>query len=307
MNNILLILLFVALSLPRVLLAQSDEEAAAELPLFDVELIIFKNNRVPKSREFILPVSSPSKGEQVFELASSASVAAAREMQYELIAPEEFRMMEVLSKLAASPRYEVLLHAAWRQPGVGLEQVIPVWIKGGRIYGEEYTSIDSQIEFFENNPDFSELDGSSAQLLEFDEQNLEAMELKLQQQLEQGQQAAVAHGGLYELEGKITIALSRYLHTYVNLVFRRPRLSVDPVLNNPVQEKYLSTYAADTRILNNHQLKEHRRMRSKNIHYLDSPEFGMLILINRYKAAVAEVHVTELEALLPEADTQTVE
>ena len=298
MKNILLILLFSALSLPRVLLAQSDEEAVAELPLFDVELIIFKNLQVPKGREFILPVSSPSKTGQVFELASSASVAAAGKMQYELLTPDDFRMMELLSQLVASPRYEVLLHAAWRQPGVELKQVIPIWIKGGRIYGEEFTSIDNQIEYFENNPDSSGLDGSSAQLLEFDDQNLEAMELKLQQQLEQEQQAAVAHDGLYELEGKITIALSRYLHTYVDLVLRRPRLSIDPVLSNPVQEKYLATHAADTRILNNHQLKEHRRMRSKNLHYLDSPEFAMLILIHRYEAAEVEAVATELEEAL---------
>ena len=122
----------------------------------------------------------------------------------------------------------------------------------------------------------------------------------LQQQLEHEQQAAVAHGGLYELEGKITIALSRYLHTYVDLVLRRPRLSIDPVLSNPVQEKYLATHAADTRILNNHQLKEHRRMRSKNLHYLDSPEFAMLILIHRYEAAEVEAVATELEEPLPD-------
>ena len=307
MNNFLIILLLAVLSLPRVVLAQSDEEAAAEIPLYDVELIIFKNDQTPKGREFILPVSSPSKQGQIFELASSASVAAAREMQYELLAPDQFRMMDMLSKLVASPRYEVLLHVAWRQPGVELKQVIPVWIKGGRIYGEEFTSIDNQIEFIENNPDLSELDDDSTQLLEFDDQNLEAMELKLQQQLEQEQQAAVSHGGLYELEGKITIALSRYLHTYVELVLRRPRLSIDPMLSNPVQEQYLATQAADTRILNNHQLKEHRRMRSKTLHYLDNPEFAMLILIHRYEADETEIEMTELEALLPEAETQTVD
>ena len=40
----------------------------------------------------------------------------------------------------------------------------------------------------------------------------------------------------------------------------------------------------DTRILNNHSLKERRRMRSKKLHYLDSPEFSMLILITPYEA-----------------------
>ena len=298
MNNFLKVLLLAALSLPGPGLAQSDEDGVVEIRLYDVELIIFKNLQTPKSREFILPVSSPNKDELVFELTSETSVAAANKLQYELLESDQFRMMEVLSKLADSPRYEVLLHAAWRQPGVELKKVIPVWIKGGRIYGEEFTSIDNQIEFLENNSEVSKLDGNTTELLEFDDQNLEAMELKLQQQLEQEQQAANSHNGLYELEGKITIALSRYLHTYVDLVLRRPRLSIDPKLSNPVEEQYLAAHAADTRILNNHQLKEHRRMRSKTLHYLDNPEFAMLILINRY-----EVDEEETEAPLPETET----
>ena len=298
MNNFLKVLLLAALSLPGPGLAQSDEDGVVEIRLYDVELIIFKNLQTPKSREFILPVSSPNKDELVFELTSETSVAAANKLQYELLESDQFRMMEVLSKLADSPRYEVLLHAAWRQPGVELKKVIPVWIKGGRIYGEEFTSIDNQIEFLENNSEVSKLDGNTTELLEFDDQNLEAMELKLQQQLEQEQQAANSHNGLYELEGKITIALSRYLHTYVDLVLRRPRLSIDPKLSNPVEEQYLAAHAADTRILNNHPLKEHRRMRSKTLHYLDNPEFAMLILINRY-----EVDEEETEAPLPETET----
>ena len=79
--------------------------------------------------------------------------------------------------------------------------------------------------------------------------------------------------------GKITIALSRYLHTYTDLVLRRPRLTVDQERRNVAQDQYLAAYAADTHILNNHSLKEHRRMRSKTLHYLDSPEFAILLLI----------------------------
>ena len=98
-----------------------------------------------------------------------------------------------------------------------------------------------------------------------------------------------SHDGLYELEGKITIALSRYLHTYTDLILRRPRLLADSLLDNPVQAKYLAAHAADTRILNNHILREHRRMRSKNLHYIDSPEFAMLVLITPYEVTAGIV------------------
>ncbi|MEM7565392.1 MAG: CsiV family protein [Pseudomonadota bacterium] len=261
--------------------AQSSEEPVEEIPFFDVELIIFKNNQVPKGREFVLPVSSPGKTDPILDLSSPTSIEAALQQEYTLLNPDEFRLMDLYARLVESPRYEVLLHAAWRQPGLEREQTLPIWLRGGKIYGNEFTSIDNQIEFFENDTEESDL--LNAELLEIDEENLEAMELQLQKQLEEEQQKKRLHGGLYELEGKITIALSRYLHTYVDLVLRRPRLSIDPVLNSSLQDNYLASQAADTRILNNHRMQEHRRMRSKTLHYLDNPEFSLLIIIHRHE------------------------
>ncbi len=257
--------------------AQSETEAKV-IPHYDVEVVIFKNIQAPKSREFILPVTSPSKDEKILDLSSASSVAAAGKLGYKILPDKQFRLVEVVNKLAESSRYELLLHLAWRQPGLEREQALPVWIKGGRIYGNEYTSIDDKLEYLESGSKT----GSNAQIegnaYEFDEQTLKSLELELLEQ-----QKALRHQGLYELEGKITIALSRYLHTYTDLVLRRPRLSVDPVLNSSVQDRALAAYSADTRILNNHSLKEHRRMRSKNLHYLDNPEFALLILITPYK------------------------
>jgi len=285
--------------LPSAAQAQSDAVAEAELiPRYDVEIIIFKNLKVPRSKEFVLPVSSPSKNENTFDLSSQASVDAALESGYEMLAADEFRLLDVVTRLIASKRYQLLLHAAWRQPGVELEQVVPVWIKGGRVYGNEYISIDSQIEIIDNelvdnelidnNGQTDELAESEEAAYEFDEQTLESLELQMleEQTLEEKglkEKGLASHDGLYELEGKITIALSRYLHTYTDLILRRPRLLDDSVLDNPAQAEYLAAHAADTRILNNHPLREHRRMRSKKLHYIDSPEFAMLVLITPYE------------------------
>jgi len=113
---------------------------------------------------------------------------------------------------------------------------------------------------------------------EFDEQTLESIELQLLEQ-----QSSKRQQRLYELEGKITIGLSRYLHAYTDLVLRRPRLSIDQETTSSAQNRTLAAYSADTLILNNHRLRERRRMRSKNLHYLDSPEFALLILITPYE------------------------
>ena len=270
-----------AMLLPGILLAQSTTETDTRpTPLYDVEIIIFKNQKVPKSKEFVFPVSSPGKDSRFLDLSSASSIEEAREEGYELLRAAELRLYDVVTRLVESPRYELLLHAAWRQPGLELEKVLPVWIKGGRIYGNEYTSIDNQIELLESIPELNSNQQSEDQNFAFDEQTLESIELQLMEQQSKNQ-----HQGLYELEGKITIALSRYLHTYTDLVLRRPRLMVDPKSRNVAQERYLAAYSADTRILNNHRLKEHRRMRSKTLHYLDSPEFALVILITPYEVS----------------------
>ena len=280
MNSRKLTLFILALLLPGILQAQTTStDEVEEIRLYDVEIAIFKNVQAPKSKEYVLPVSSPGKDEKYLDISSASNAAELKEAGYELLPADGMRLLDVVARLVESPRYELLLHATWRQPGLDKEKVLPVWIKGGQIYGDEYTSIDSQIELLESIPSLDDTSSEAEQNFAFDEQSLEALELQLLEQ-----QASYRHQGLYELEGKITIALSRYLHTYTDLVLRRPRLTVDPNLRNVAQDRYLATYAADTHILNNHHLKEHRRMRSKTLHYLDSPEFAMLILITPYEA-----------------------
>jgi hypothetical protein len=279
MDHQSLTFLALVMLLPGIAQAQSTSATEVEeIPRYDVEIIIFRNVKAPKSKEFILPVSSPGKGEKFFDISSASNVAEMQVEGYELLPTDEFRLIDVVTRLIESSRYELLLHAAWRQPGLERGKALPVWIKGGRIYGNEYTSIDNQIEFLESIPQLNPEQQNEEQTFAFDEQTLESLELQLLEQ-----QAKQQHQGLYELEGKITIALSRYLHTYTDLVLRRPRLTVDPNQRNLAQDRYLAAYSADTRILNNHRLKEHRRMRSKNLHYLDNPEFGLLILITPYE------------------------
>ena len=77
------------------------------------------------------------------------------------------------------------------------------------------------------------------------------------------------------------------------------------------QEELLNT--ADDRdltalgghLLLNYALNEQRRMRSRKLHYLDHPEFGMLILITPYEAQQAEpLEVQDVDA--PAAVTKAV-
>ncbi len=246
--NILKTFVLTCLLLPSLSLAQSDED---NIRYYDVEVIIFKNVQVPKDREYILPVSLPSRDSEVLDLASPKSVKAAKKKSYKVIPPENLQLVDKANKIVKSPYYELLKHIGWRQPGLEKDKVLPVWIQGGKIFGDEYVSIDSQLSSLSS--DQMGLDTSPQKILG-------------------------THEKLYELEGKITVSLSRYLHTYVDLILRRPRYSLEQTLDNPELAAQLE-HSPDTRILDNHSLKEHRRMRSKSLHYIDSPELSMLVLI----------------------------
>jgi len=256
------------------MLAASIQAHAAtedEIRFYDVEVVIFKNNLGPRGQEYILPNSSPRIDGDFLDLSSSASIEAAMEKSYEIVPIEEMRLIETVLKIVNSTRYSLLAHVAWRQPGVEKDQALPIWIKGGRIFGEEFTSIDNQIDIEllakteylgpENASAFSTIESPDTQDSEYESDT-----------------------SLYELEGKITIGLSRYLHTYADLVLRKPRLTIDPSIEVPGLDQSVIENLPDTRILNNHSLKERRRMRSNKLHYLDNPEFSMLILITPYEA-----------------------
>lgn len=65
-------------------------------------------------------------------------------------------------------------------------------------------------------------------------------------------------GGQPLLDGTLTLARSRYLHMAVDLIY------IDPETGIPMQ------------------LKESRRMRSGELHYLDQPRFGVLVQATPY-------------------------
>lgn len=239
---------------------------------YEVEIVLYKNTKVPKSKEYTLPISSPIKGDEILDFSRPSSVKAAKKKQYEVVPETELQLTDIAKKITKSSRYEILKHFAWRQPGLEKSLALPVWIKAGRRYGSEFISIDDKIELLKANQSID--DG----LNNLDDINVAE---------ETAQLPKARTSGLYEVEGKITVALSRYLHVYTNLVLRKPRRSVNSQLETAGSDPLLYENLADARILDNHRLKEHRRMRSKTLHYLDNPEFSMLILITPYKIPIA--------------------
>jgi len=75
---------------------------------------------------------------------------------------------------------------------------------------------------------------------------------------------------LNELDGTVKVVLGRYLHVYTDLVYRRPySLGATSTSNSLDRNLVLADFA----------IKTHRKMRGKELHYLDHPLLGVLVEI----------------------------
>lgn len=238
---------------------------------FQVEVILFKNPALETDNPEIWPtfarIEHPGSFIELIgietetndeteatanELAEAAQSAATDStdtalIPFKVLGEEESKMSEQLAALTRGTRYELLFHQVWNQPVPDRNSVIPIRIEGGKKFGRQY-----------------------------------------------------------ELQGYISLYVERYLHLSTDLHLIEYQISNDPFsvieddgfqipslslqsntdfsaslmnedspfsnqINQQSNEFYISVKDA--------QLQERRRMRSKEIHYLDNPELGMLVLI----------------------------
>ena len=70
-----------------------------------------------------------------------------------------------------------------------------------------------------------------------------------------------------EIRGSIRVVLGRYLHFYTDLTYRRPLENVLPAIPG-----------AEAQSHQEFPIRFHRRMRSKELHYIDHPLVGILVM-----------------------------
>lgn len=255
------------------LLFNAHAQEAPELKYYDVEIIIFKNLNVSKRSEKTQPFQAPEFPEQYIDLSDPENIEQAQNLGFSMLLNDELRLSDTVNSISFSSRYKLLAHTAWRQPGLALNKAIPVKITAGDTFNSNYySSIDEAVNPVVGHPN------STNQAIKSTVQNNNDSNAKV----------------WYELEGKITISLARYLHTHVDLVLRVPNdntleinaitqtQDIDPSITS--QEQVIEEFNITSSSLINYSLKEKRRMRSKRLHYLDHPEMGMLVLITPYEA-----------------------
>jgi hypothetical protein len=87
--------------------------------------------------------------------------------------------------------------------------------------------------------------------------------------------------GLFEIDGTLRLYRSRYLHVITDLWFTRTLAANEsqPLVDQASLEALLQQPAPTTVSM---PMRHSRRMRSATLHFIDHPQFGMLIKIDRY-------------------------
>ena len=184
---------------------------------------------------------------------------------FEMLRPEELDLNDVYKKLARSSRFEPLLHVAWKQPTYDKDKAQTVFLYDGM------TKSDSESD---TGP------------------------LPDEKQADTDGKTANSSGDALEMgpisprvAGTVSLSVSRYLHFDADLIYRTPvkqqQAIVIPDLELWDEKPYptLSPHQGpayrleEWNAIRGFRLQESRRMRSKKIHYLDNPFFGIIVLV----------------------------
>jgi len=260
---------------------------------FEVELIVFahKNNgaleseKWPEITNLVLPEEmvelsqpAPEHPEQadpkideqslVFEQVnpvdkSTIETPIPMPVAFVMLKDEELQLNEPFKKLSRSPKFDPLLHIAWRQSTLDKKHAQSVLLYEGM----------TEPEFFEGektgSKDARPVTSSSAD--ENIEPNIKPINPRF--------------------AGTIRLSVARYLHFAADLVYRTP-VTQRVAIPMPSEELWNeSPYQSlsdpqgpavqleSWKAMRGFRLKESRRMRSKRIHYLDHPFLGIVVLI----------------------------
>ena len=160
---------------------------------------------------------------------------------YQFLARDQFKLATSIAKLKKNPRYDVLLHTAWRQPAIDLKDETAVFVFDGMTEPEH--SVDPATT--------AETAGGA-----------------------QGSRD-LAHPDprAPRLSGTVKLALGQYLHVALDLFYRKEISRIGSV--DASGKEVLTPHNA----LQSFRLNEIRRIKVGEVNYFDHPMFGALVLI----------------------------
>ncbi len=216
----------------------------------------------------------------------------------------------ILKSLDESSRYEILLHRHWQQAGLNKNEALGVRLGGGTRYISE-TQLTEALppttgslfltDTAENN--YTDLTDTDYRFSRNNQSNYSG-QTGTHRVIQYRKAGKADRDAVYELDGTVKVVLSRFLHIYTDLLLLKPvHIDYPPPATKAVsltenesdnskqqattEEKSAETYRialADPdetfTTLHGFNIKEHRRMRSGELHHIDHPLLGIIIKIS---------------------------
>lgn len=263
----------------------------AEIPWYEVEVIIFTNQKKLADKTETWPENVTTSGyNQIIDLAlpgfsplkpnlppvntqaalKSSSITTGSDDiygngAYVLLDKDFFQLSNIANKINSSSQYDVVLHLAWRQPTLDEDKSIPVFVFNDMLQRDPSPQpptaprMDDNYDFYVN-----------------------AMETGPK---------------YYWLSGTLKLSVSRYLHFESDLHMKLRTTRQEVIEESPPTEsggfgsffgmsREPTPIMIERPVLQDYRLYETRRMRSKEIHYLDHPLMGIVVKVTPYEIEV---------------------
>ena len=107
-------------------------------------------------------------------------------------------------------------------------------------------------------------------------------------------QGTAKQEGSHKIEGFITLYQKRYLHVLTNLWYTKlPKknesdIDFSSALTETFENEALTREASNSSSLQTYAMKQKRKLRINELHYLDHPLFGLILKITRFKKGTEE-------------------
>lgn len=251
--------------------------ADKEVRYYDVELVVFETIEAATDSNEIWPTAKQ------LQIPDNAAILGTKfegklppeydpSLLFNTLSVEEYQLKDEVENITASEKYRLLLHTGWRQPGIPRKEAVSVYVKHAVFEDNGNTTT----EVFDES-------GKTVIPAKQEPTDTTLVDLPTTSDSEIPKPSA-------NMEGLITIGLSRYLHLDVEMLYKK-----EP--KTETVDMFDSSYLEDRRGKESvFYMKQNRRMRSKETHFIDHPKFSMLVRITPYEV---------ISAIPPPAETGT--
>ncbi len=266
MNKIITITLFLILIVNSNTITTSFADET-DVRYYDVEIIVFENTRPKYSQsEFWKKNTVQAEPETYVQIGQPIPFELPEIydplLTFQFIENTAYKLNDIVTSLNESNFHKVLLHSAWRQPGMSKENALSVKIYH-QIPAKKTDITDTLNSDTANNIYQSEQQSNNinSSFNTITENNL-------------------SNNG-FLLSGYIKLILSRYLHLKIDLSYHEQK-------SNTTEQFISDEFGEDYLLPDVYNISQTRRLRSKELHYIDHPVISIIALITPYKVLKQE-------------------